>query len=156
MRRHGINLIMSWCPITIPQVFPDTLFKRNFTQGNEEIAEKRRPAHVERLCSAIHYDVIKWKYFPRYWPFVRGIHRPPVDSPHKGPCRRALIFCLVRAWTNGWANAGDLRLPLRSLWRHCNAKSIDILRQNIGRFDSIGHIIRLNSSKMFNWLIDMH
>ena len=22
-----------------------------------------------------HDDVIKWKYFPRYWPFVRGIHR---------------------------------------------------------------------------------
>ena len=29
-----------------------------------------------------HYDVIKWKHFPRYWPFVRGIHRSPVDSPH--------------------------------------------------------------------------
>ena len=23
----------------------------------------------------IHDDVIKWKQFPRYWPFVRGIHR---------------------------------------------------------------------------------
>ena len=22
------------------------------------------------------------KNFPRYWPFVRGIHRPPVNSPH--------------------------------------------------------------------------
>ena len=21
-----------------------------------------------------HDDVIKWKHFPRYWPFVRGIH----------------------------------------------------------------------------------
>ena len=30
-----------------------------------------------------HDDVIKWKQFPRYWPFVRGIHRPPVNSPHK-------------------------------------------------------------------------
>ena len=28
--------------------------------------------------------VIKWKLFPRYWPFVRGIHRLPVKSPHKG------------------------------------------------------------------------
>ena len=24
-----------------------------------------------------HDDVIKWKHFPRYWPFVREIHRPP-------------------------------------------------------------------------------
>ena len=23
----------------------------------------------------MHDDVIKWKHFPRYWPFVRGIHR---------------------------------------------------------------------------------
>ena len=23
-----------------------------------------------------HDDVIKWKHFPRYWPFVRRIHRP--------------------------------------------------------------------------------
>ena len=29
-------------------------------------------------------DVIKWNHFPRYWPFVRGIHRSPVNSPHKG------------------------------------------------------------------------
>ena len=28
-------------------------------------------------------DVIKWKHFPRYWPFEGGIHRSPVklDSP---------------------------------------------------------------------------
>ena len=32
----------------------------------------------------LHDDVIKWKHFPRYWPFVRGIHRSPVNSPHKG------------------------------------------------------------------------
>ena len=23
-----------------------------------------------------------WKHFPHRWPFVRGIHRSPVDSPH--------------------------------------------------------------------------
>ena len=32
----------------------------------------------------LHDDVIKWKHFPRYWPFVRGMHRSPVNSPHKG------------------------------------------------------------------------
>ena len=37
-------------------------------------------------------DVIKWKHFPRYWPFVRGIHRSPVNSPHKGQWRGALMF----------------------------------------------------------------
>ena len=59
-----------------------------------------------------HDDVIKWKHFPRNWPFVRGIHRSPVISPHKGQWRGALMYYLICAWTNGWANnreAGDLR-----------------------------------------------
>ena len=59
-----------------------------------------------------HYEVIKWKHFPRYWPFVRGIHRSPVNSPHKGQWRGALMFSLICVWINGWVNnreAGDLR-----------------------------------------------
>ena len=50
--------------------------------------------------------------FPRYWPFVRGIHRSPVNSAHKGQRRRALMFSLIYAWTNGWVNnreTGDLK-----------------------------------------------
>ena len=31
----------------------------------------------------LHNDVIKWTHFQRYWPFVRGIHQSPVNSPHK-------------------------------------------------------------------------
>ena len=31
-------------------------------------------------------------FFSRYWHFVRGIHRSPVNSPHKGQWRGALIF----------------------------------------------------------------
>ena len=59
-----------------------------------------------------HNDVIKWKHFPRYWPFVRGIHRSPVNSPHKGQWRGALMFSLICVWINRWVNnreAGDLR-----------------------------------------------
>ena len=57
-------------------------------------------------------NVIKWKYFPRYWPFVRGIHQSPVNSTHKGQRRGSLMFSLICAWINGWVNnheAGDLR-----------------------------------------------
>ena len=59
-----------------------------------------------------HDDVIKLKQYPRYWPCVRGNHRSQVDSPHKGPVTRALVFSLVLVWTNGQTNrrvAGDLR-----------------------------------------------
>ena len=44
--------------------------------------------------------------------FVRGIHRSPVTSPHKGQWRRALMFSLICVWINGWVHnreAGDLR-----------------------------------------------
>ena len=61
-------------------------------------------------CSC-HDDVIKWRHFPRYWPFVRGIHRSPVNSPHKGKRRGALMFYLICVWINGWVNnpeVGDL------------------------------------------------
>ena len=47
----------------------------------------------------LHDDVIKWKHFPRYWPFVRGNHR---------------IFDILfdLRLKNGWVNnreTGDLR-----------------------------------------------
>ena len=50
--------------------------------------------------------------FPRYWPLVRGIHRSPVNSTHKGQWRGALVFPLTCARIHGWVNnreAGDLR-----------------------------------------------
>ena len=59
-----------------------------------------------------HDDVIKWKHFPRYTPFVQGIHQSQVNSPHKGQWRGALKFSLICVWINGWVNngeAGDLR-----------------------------------------------
>ena len=48
-----------------------------------------------------HDHVIKWKHFPRYWPFVRGIHRPVTRS----------FDVYFDARINGWVNnraAGDL------------------------------------------------
>ena len=69
-----------------------------------------------------HDDILKWKSYPCYWPLVRGIHRSPMNSPHKGEWHGALIFSLI--WTNGWANNRDAgqgyETPSRSLWRHCN------------------------------------
>ena len=53
---------------------------------------------------------LKWKHFPRYWPFVWGIHRSPVNSPHKGQWRGSLMFSLICVWINRWVNnreAGD-------------------------------------------------
>ena len=82
----------------------------------------RHVSSMRLKSSSNHDDVIKWKHFPRYWPFVRGIHRWPVNSPHKGQWRGALIFSLIcalnkrlrkQSW-GWWIEASH------SLWRHCN------------------------------------
>ena len=60
----------------------------------------------------IYDDVIKWKHFPRFWPFLREILRSPANSPHKGQWRGALMFSLIFARMDGWVNnreAGNLR-----------------------------------------------
>ena len=64
-------------------------------------------------------DVIKRKLFPRYWPFVRGIHRSPVNSPRKGQWRGALMFSLICAWINDWVNNGEAG-DLRRYCAHCD------------------------------------
>ena len=79
----------------------------------------------------IHDDVINWKHFPRYWPFMRGMHRSPVDSPNKGQWRGALILYLIFAWTNGWANnrePGNLR-------RHRAHYNVTVMLRVIGSSD---------------------
>ena len=45
--------------------------------------------------------------FSHYWPFMRGIHRSPVNFPEKGQWHGALMFSLIGAWTNGWVNTRD-------------------------------------------------
>ena len=75
------------------------------------IAEGRKERIAHRKWEH-HDDVMKWKHFPRYWPFVRGIHRSPVNFPHKDQWRGALMFPLICVWISGWINngeAGDLR-----------------------------------------------
>ena len=59
-----------------------------------------------------HDDVIKRKHCPRHRPFARGIHRSPVNSPHKGQWRGAFMLSLICAWMNVRVNTretGDWR-----------------------------------------------
>ena len=59
-----------------------------------------------------HDDIIKWKHFPRNWPFVRGIHRSRWIPHTKASDAGLWCFCLICVWINGWVNnreAGDLR-----------------------------------------------
>ena len=66
-----------------------------------------------------HDDVIKWKHFPRYWPFVRV----PGEFPAHRPVTRSFnVFFDLRLnkrlskQSRGWW----LETLSRPLWRHCN------------------------------------
>ena len=75
---------------------------------------------ILRVRVLSHEDVIKWKHFPLHWPFMTGIHRSPMNSPHKGQWRGTLMFSLICAWINGWGNNSETSDLRRPLWRHCN------------------------------------
>ena len=93
----------------------------------------------EKMEASSHDDVIKWIHFPRYWSFVRGIHRSPVNSPHKGQWRGALVVSLICAWMTGWVNnreAGDLR-------RHLANYDVTVMADDIFKY------IFLNGNVLF-------
>ena len=78
-----------------------------------------------------HDDAIKWKHFPRYWPFVRGIDRSPGNSPQKKPVTQSFdVFFDLRlnkrlsnqSW--GWW----FKTPSHPLWRHCNESTAAVYR----------------------------
>ena len=82
------------------------------TNGAQQTKGKHITATTGNLCYRLAWWYHQWNNFPHYWHFVRGIHRSPVNSPHKGQWRWTLMFSLICAWKNAWINnryASDLR-----------------------------------------------
>ena len=74
--------------------------------SNEIIFESTEALYKKMNVPHGHGDVIKWEHFLLYWPLMTG------GFPHKVQWHDALMFSLIWACTNGWANsrdAGDLR-----------------------------------------------
>ena len=85
------------------------------------------PIHAVQKTD-VHDDVIKWKHFPRNWPFVRGIHRSPVNSPHKGHWRGALMFSSICPRINSWVNNGEAG----ELGRNRAHYDVTVIQCNVG------------------------
>ena len=90
----------SWCHSKTPKSYWPEHASRGMEYSQKSIYPRLR---TERsYWSSSHDDVIKWKHFLRYWPFVRRIHR--------SRWRGALMFSLICTRINGWVNnveAGD-------------------------------------------------
>ena len=91
-----------------------------------------------------HDDIIKWKYFPRYWPFVRGIHRSLANSPHKGQWRGALMFSSVRQFRKTCqynfifvhVNINSIRYKFAALQEILNKRHVDFLAISESKLDN--------------------
>ena len=81
---------------------------------NPSSNESQQRAFPVSTAHADYDDVIKWKHFPRYWPFVRGTtHQRWIPLTKVNDAELSYFL-----WAND-RDADDLR-PSRSLWRHCN------------------------------------
>ena len=69
------------------------------------------------LVKQTHDDIIKWKHYPCYWPFVLGIHRSqrPVTRDFDVFSDLRLNKLLSKQWWGWWFGT-----PSRPLWHHCN------------------------------------
>ena len=114
-RRHS-NVTTTWLYRDLMKHCSKSAFAFLSIRSSLDIIYSRVFWNLNKMVGVLqvifHDNVIKWKHFPRYWPFVQGIHWSPVNSPHKGQWREALMFSLICAWINAWVNnreAGDLR-----------------------------------------------
>ena len=102
---------------------------------------------------------------------VRGIHLSPANSIHKGQWRRALMFSLICARTNCWANhadAGELRrhrahydvivMPRRDVFMHCQTSWKCLGKNNVLTWASIpveGDFLKLSICLGKSWNMSM-
>ena len=88
-------------------------FQYNIFQSAQPCNDKGTEFQVTKTPHiSPHDDVIKWKHFPRYWPFVLGIHRSRWIPRTKASDGELLMFSLICARINDSVNnreAGDLR-----------------------------------------------
>ena len=92
------------------------------------------PPYLQCICSEAvsHFQETWWRHQMETFsallagPFVRGIHRSSVNSPHKDQWRGALMFSLICAKTNGWVNYREAD----DLWRHCANYDVTVMKRS--------------------------
>ena len=76
---------------------------------NTNITHLKSLSHLSAYMG--HHGTPWWRHqmgtFSALLALCAGIHRLPVNSPHEGPWRGALMFSLICAWTNDWVNNRD-------------------------------------------------
>ena len=152
------NIELSWCELCRHwchqwrQSWHHGSYRFN---GNLRCPQRwRRVHHGNSRVSIKHDDVIKWKHFPIYWPFVIGIHRSPVSKllsrqsrrrwfeRLRCSCRRYAMLrissspardaCMCQ-WTRSALSSGNGKSPFRCqaiTWTNAGVLSFGLPRTN--------------------------
>ena len=113
-----------------------TVHSRIHVQALSCLCLDNRPKNVFTMMTSSNGNIFRFTHF------VRGIHRSPVNFPHKGQWRGALMFSLICAWANGWVsnrNTGDLR-------RHCAHYDVTVMTLGYFRKFQVTDIARYSSN----------
>ena len=81
-------------------------------QETHETVWNTRKMSAHDRANPSHDGALKWKHFPRYWPFVRGIHQWPLDSLHNGSMIRGFDVSFdvsLRKLLNKQLKTGEIR-----------------------------------------------
>ena len=110
-RRHHVHVSRDWCS------------EESLSRNKKWLDVTFWSKHVRFLpCASVtvHDDVIKWKHFPRYSPFVWGNSPVNGEFSTQSSVTRNLMFSFICAWTSCWVNKGDAD-NLRRYRSHCDA-----------------------------------
>ena len=110
-RHHALTFVCS----VLLNVFASYLKDKSDCSAQYTLVKCSRKA----IINSFHDDVIKLPHFPRYWPFVRGIHRSPVTRSFDAYFDLRPIKRLSKQSRSWWFEA-----PSRPLWRHRNVEQI--------------------------------
>ena len=110
----------------------------NLSLKSNDINVLNKKNMLKKICfqqfGSSHDDVIKWKHFPRYWPFVEGIHWSAVNSPHKGQWRGALMFSLnvwviySPRWLDDWGVFSNIIWKLANCYLNNSVVNLSAMR----------------------------
>ena len=112
------------------------LHKRSADNVADETLHRIKRQSKLNLCQGRgwlkHYhDVMTWKQFSHYRPFVNGFHRSHLDPLGKRPVTwRRVDVSLMNVWTNVWTNSRFSTTPhVTSLYWWCLYKMVILLSE---------------------------
>ena len=123
-------LLKIFSVLTTTRIFHHKQEKQLFSHPELLLKSGVPMVHVHLVLWMMYDDIIKWKHFPCYWLFVRGVHLSPGEIPVKRPVTLSFDVYVdlhltkqLSKQSRGWW----FETPSRSLWRHFNEVSYEVL-----------------------------